>query len=127
MYTRLFGKGEHNLYQFDDAELAQIDQRIRDKNPIKSYLTFDGARMYSDAARLKVYEKSGIFPKVTKAIGQESLRTVLEQDAKFPASKSDLIEKQGWKVFDLSEKEHGHANVLLEICLKGCLEVWRKC
>jgi uncharacterized protein YecE (DUF72 family) len=113
MYTRLFGKGEHNLYQFDDAELVKIDENVKESNPRKAYLTFHGARMYSDAARLKVYEKSGTFPKVTRAIGLESLRSVLEEDARFPASKNELIEKQGWKVFDLTEKEHVHASVML--------------
>src|SRR5659263_38607 len=77
------------------------------------YLTFHGARMYSDASRLKVYERSGTFPKVTKAIGLASLKIVLEEDAVFPATKIELIEKQGWKVFDLTEKEHVHANLLL--------------
>ncbi len=114
LYTRLFGKGEHNLYQFDNAELVKIDERVKESNSGKAYLTFHGARMYSDAARLKVYEKSGTFHKVTKAIGLESLRSVLEEDAEFPATKSELIVKQGWKVFDLTEKEHVHASVLLE-------------
>lgn len=114
LYTRLFGNGEHNLYQFDDAELLDIDTKIRDENLEKAYLTFHGARMYADAARLKVYEKSGTFPKVTKAIGLASLRSVLEEDAKFPATKSELIEKQGWKVFDLTATEHVHARILLE-------------
>jgi uncharacterized protein YecE (DUF72 family) len=113
LYTRLFGRGKHNLYQFDDAELLDIDEKTRENNLEKAYLTFHGAKMYSDAARLKVYQKSGNFPKVTKAIGLASLRSVLEEDAKFPASKSELIEKQGWKVFDLTEKDHVHASVLL--------------
>ncbi len=112
-FYHLFGKGEHNLYQFDDTELAQIDDRINDKNPDKAYLTFHSARMYSYATRLKVYQKSGTFPKVTKDIGLESLRSVLEEDAKFPTSKNELVEKQGWKVFDLTEKEHVHASTLL--------------
>ncbi len=114
MYTRLFGPGQHNLYQFDDAELVKIGESVKESNSGKAYLTFHGARMYSDAARLKVYQKSGTFPKVTKAIGLDSLRSVLEEDARFPASKSELIEKQGWKVFDLTEKERVHASVLLE-------------
>ncbi len=113
IYTRLFGHGKHNLYQFDDVELLDIDLKIRDKNLEKVYLTFHGARMYADAARLKVYEKSGTFPKVTKAIGLASLRSILEEDATFPASKSELIEKQGWKVFDLTEQEHVHVSVML--------------
>jgi hypothetical protein len=114
LYTRLFGHGEHNFYQFDDSELLDINKRIRDKNLEKAYLTFHGARMYMDAARLKVYEKSGTFPNVTKTTGLASLKTMLEEDAKFPATKSELIEKQGWKVFDRTETEHVHASILLE-------------
>lgn len=114
LYTRLFGHGEHNRYQFDDAELLQIDQQINEIRPGEAYLTFHGARMYSDAARLKVYEKKGTFPKVTKGTGLASLKTVLEEDAKFPATKGELMEKHGWKVFDLTETEHVHAGVLLE-------------
>jgi uncharacterized protein YecE (DUF72 family) len=113
LYTRLFGHGKHNLYQFDDAELLDIDENIRDKNLEKAYLTFHGARMFADASRLKIYKKSGTFPKVTKAIGLASLRSVLEEDAKFPATKGELMEKQGWKVFNLTEQEHVHASVLL--------------
>ncbi|HEY9206078.1 MAG TPA: DUF72 domain-containing protein, partial [Candidatus Methanoperedens sp.] len=81
LYTRLFGHGEHNLYQFDDTELAEIDRRVNEKRREDTCITFHGARMYSDAARLKVYEKSGTFPKVTKATGLASLKTVLEEDA----------------------------------------------
>jgi uncharacterized protein YecE (DUF72 family) len=113
MYTRLFGHGKHNLYQFDDAELLKIDTSVKERGRENVYLTFHGARMYSDAARLKVYEENGIFPKVTKAVGLASLKIVLEEDAVFPATKSELIEKQGWKVFDLTEKEHVNAGVLL--------------
>jgi uncharacterized protein YecE (DUF72 family) len=114
MYTRLFGHGEHNLYQFDDAELLNIDMNAKETGKDNVYLTFHGARMYSDAARLKVYEKSGTFPKVTKANGLASLKIILEENTIFPATKSELIEDQGWKVFDLTVKEHVHAGVLLQ-------------
>jgi len=113
MYTRLFGHGKHNLYQFDDSELMKINSHAKERCGEKVYITFHGARMYSDAARLKVYEQSRTFPKVTKAVGLASLKIVLEEDAVFPATRSELIEKQGWKVFDLTEKEHVHANVFL--------------
>src|SRR5659263_141948 len=111
LYTRLFGHGEHNLYQFDDAELLKIDTSTKERRQDN---VFHGARMYLDAARLKVYEKSGTFPKVTKAVGLASLKTGLKEDAKFPATKSELIVKQGWKVFDLTENEHVHTRLLLE-------------
>jgi len=113
MYTRLFGHGKHNLYQFDDTELLEIDSKAKERRKENTYLTFHGARMYSDAARLKVYEKSGTFPKVTKAAGLASLKIVLEEDAVFPATKVELIEMQGWKVFDMTENEHFHASTLL--------------
>jgi len=119
LYTRLFGHGEHNLYQFDDAELLKIDTSAKERGQDNVYLTFHGARMYSDAARLKVYERNGTFPKVTKAIGLASLMIVLEEEAVFPATKSELIEKQGWKVFDLTENERVHARLLLENLPKG--------
>ena len=112
MYTRLFGHGKHNLYQFDDAELLEIGRCVKERGKGNTYLTFHGARMYSDAARLKVYEKSGTFPKITKDAGLASLKIVLEEDAKFPATRSELMEKQGWKVFDLTETEHVHISTL---------------
>jgi len=59
IYTRLFGHGEHNLYQFDDAELLQIDENAKERGQDNVYLSFHGARMYSDAARLKVMKKAG--------------------------------------------------------------------
>lgn len=114
LYTRIFGKGEHNLYQFDNAELTDIDMQVKKKRPGQAYLTFHGAKMYSDAARLKVYEICEKFPKVTKATGLASLKIVLEEDAKFPATKNELLQKQGWKVFDLSETRHIHARALIE-------------
>ncbi len=54
LYSRLFGHGEHNLYQFDDVELLQIEQQVNEMGRGEAYLTFHRARMYSDAARLKV-------------------------------------------------------------------------
>ena len=113
LYTRLFGHGKHNLYQFDDTELLKIGTSAQEKRRGDVYLTFHGEKMYSDAARLKVYKKRGTFPKVTKATGLASLKIVLEEDAKFPATKNELIEKQGWKVFDRTGDEHVHTEVWL--------------
>lgn len=113
MYTRLFGHGKHNLYQFDDVELLNIGRNAKERSGRNVYLTFHGAKMYSDAARLKVYVKSGTFPKVTKATGLASLKIILEEDTMFPATRGELIEKQGWKVFDLTENDHVHTSTLL--------------
>lgn len=114
LYTRLFGHGMHNLYQFDDDELLNIDSKTKDNMKKDAYITFHGSRMYKDAARLKVYKRSGIFPSVTDSMGLASLRSVIEEDAVFPLTRSKLIEKHGWKVFDLTSHKHLHASFLLE-------------
>lgn len=61
-----------------------------------------------------IYRKTGTFLSITGVTGLESLRMVLEEDAGFPAGKQELIEKQGWKVFDLDGGMHVHASILLE-------------
>ncbi len=78
-------------------------------------LAFHGIRMYKDAARLKVFLKSGSFPRVTKKLGLESLQEVLMEDTKFPITKKGLLEEQGWKIIDKSETERVHASYYLEL------------
>ncbi len=114
LYSRVFGHGYHNLYQFDDDELFEIDSRVQDSGSGSMYLSFHGGRMYKDAARLKVYCKEGRFPRVTTHNGVEALREILLEDARFPASKEELIDSQGWKVIDLPRDRRVHASVLLE-------------
>lgn len=98
MYTRGFGKGRHNLYQPDDGELESVYAAASRHS--KAYVAFHGARMYSDAARLLAYERTGGFPLVTGKTGADSLARVLEEDARFPATRDVLSEDQGWKLYD---------------------------
>ncbi len=60
-------------------------------------------------------KKSGAFPNVTKTIGLALLKSVLEEDSNFPATRCELIENQGWKVFDLTEEEHVHESTLPDV------------
>lgn len=114
LYTRLFGHGEHTMYQFDDQELIDIDSKIRQFDKKKAYITFHGSRMYKDAARLKIYRKNGTLPNITNKTGLASLEVVLNEDTDFPAWKTELVEGQGWKVFDLTENERVHARTMLD-------------
>lgn len=114
VYTRVFGKGKHNIYQFTDEELLEIDKKITRRDPKTATVSFHNVRMYRDAARYRVYRQTRRFPPVTKAKGQLSLKEVLMEDAKFPATKQDLIRDQGWKVIDLTEDRRVHAYTLLE-------------
>jgi len=114
IYTRVFGKGEQNLYQFTDEEILEIDKKITRRNPETAVISYHNVRMYKDAARYKIYKETKKFPPVTRARGQQSLRMVLMEDAKFPATKQNLIRDQGWKVIDLTEDKRVHASTLFE-------------
>ena len=112
VYARLFGKGYHNIYQFTDEELREIDDKAN-RTETKAILSFHGLRMYKDAARFKTYKQTGTFPQATKSTGLESLREVLSEDAILPATKEELLMHQGWKIIDLTKTRRVHASELL--------------
>lgn len=114
LYSRLFGKGPHNVYQPTDEELVQIDKKASSGNFQKIVLSFHFVRMYKDAARLKTYKEKGEFPQITKYVGLASLEDVLKEDAKFPSEKQALIQDQGWKLFDLTEDKRVYIGDFLE-------------
>jgi uncharacterized protein YecE (DUF72 family) len=113
VYSRLFGKGKHNIYQFTDDELLAVDQEIESVSPRIAALSYHGVRMNSDAARYMQYKKTGKFLPVTSFTGVNSARAVLSEDAHFPLSKSELIMNQGWKVVDLNVDKRAHLSELL--------------
>ena len=105
VYTRLFGKGKHNIYQFTDEELEEIDHKVLLSQAKTVALSYHGLRMNTDAIRFVQFKKTGSFPSITGLTGIASAKSVLAEDAKFPASKQELIDKQGWKVFDASAEK----------------------
>jgi hypothetical protein len=112
VYTRLFGPGPANVYQFDDAEMSDIDRGSGDT--IRTAFTFHGVRMYQDAARFLTFKRTGTFPAAAGSLGLASLEEVLREDARFPASKDELVKHQGWKVFDVDKRTRAHAATFLE-------------
>jgi uncharacterized protein YecE (DUF72 family) len=113
VYSRLFGKGKHNIYQFTDDELLTIDHEVENINPRIAAFSFHGVKMNMDAARYMQYKKTGKFIHITDFIGVDSARAVLFEDTPFPISKSELIEIQGWKVIDLTLDKRVHLAKLL--------------
>ena len=113
LYTRLFGGGEGNVYEFDDNELKNIATKASSPKFEKSILAFHGVRMYRDAARLKVYLDSGKFPSLTGQVGLDSLGEVLREDTVFPITKARLVELQGWKLFDSTTSKRIRADEVL--------------
>ncbi len=114
VYTRLFGKGSQNIYQFTDDELVEIEERAVKSGPRTVAFAYHGLRMNTDAARFLSYVKTGTFPMVTAPTGIESAREALSEDAIFPTSKGELIEDQGWKVIDLTSKTRVHFSDVLD-------------
>lgn len=113
IYSRLFGKGKHNIYQFTNQELKEIDQKAKESKASKVYLNFHGTRMYKDAARISVYEATGKFPKVTSGVGVDSVVEVLAEDSEFPSTTSGLINSQGWKVCEWKDNQQLHLSEIL--------------
>lgn len=112
VYTRLFGEGEHNIYQFDDEELGAIDRAGRDATTVA--FAFHGVRMYKDASRFLTFRRTGAFPPATDAVGLAALEEVLAPDARFPADRDALVRDHGWKVIDVEEGRRAHARLLLD-------------
>jgi len=105
LYSRLFGKGEKNIYQPTDQELKEIDIRAKTGKFKKVVLSFHSQRMYRDAGRFKIYKRTGKFPSVTNTTGLSSLRDILVEGNIFPATKEQLIKQHGWKLFDYTEEK----------------------
>jgi len=114
LYTRLFGKGEENIYEFDDHELKQIAEKASNPRFEKSILAFHGVRMYRDAARLKTFLATGKFQKLSNYTGLDALEKILKEDATFPLTKSELLNSQGWKLFDQTNDRRTRAEEFLE-------------
>lgn len=113
VYTRLFGKGKHNIYQFVDEELEEIDKKVLKSEARRLVASFHGLRMSTDAVRFKEYKKTGAFLPVTSFTGVDSVRQVMSEDAEFPSSKEELVEDQGWKVVDVTADKRVRLSELL--------------
>jgi len=109
LYSRLFGQGYENIYQFDDEELKNILHKTQTSGSKSAFLNFHGVRMYTDAARLKIYNETGNFPQLTQSTGITSIIEVLKGDVVFPITKNQLLKDQGWKVYDHTKDLHIHA------------------
>lgn len=115
VYSRLFGKGKHNLYQFTDDELLEIQENANSTKADRVILAYHGIRMNSDAVRFKMHQLTDKFLPVTSYVGAESAQAVLAEDATFPSTKSRLIDRQGWKVIDLSQDRRVHLSDILKL------------
>ena len=113
LYTRLFGRGYHTLYEFDDEELMGIGESVRRGGYKRAYLVFHSLRMYEDAERLKVHLETGLFPQGRGKLGLDALKEVLSA-VRFPRSRGDIIKRVGWRSIDTSSGRRVHVSKILE-------------
>ncbi len=76
-------------------------------------MSFHVARMYKDAAQLKIYKRTGMFPQITRSTGLRSLEEILKDDSVFPATNEELIHDQRWKLFDLDRNQRARTSEFL--------------
>jgi len=112
-YTRIFGKGEHNIYQFTKKELKTIYTKATNAPVKKILISFHGVRMYTDAGKLRFYHLYKEFPKNKPPYGLEAIKTELLRDMNFPATRDEIIKHEGWKVIPLNEKDDIHIGDIL--------------
>ncbi len=109
LYTRLMGKGVGNVWEFSDDELREIALAAKGQDSGRMTFAFHGVRMYKDAARFLSFERTGTLPPATRQQGLGAVREVLEPDARFPATKADLLRDHGWKAVAMEGRGNVHA------------------
>ena len=115
-YFRLHGLGERMYYyQYADEELRKLHEFVK---PLEAggkevYVLFNNLSMFDDALRFMRYLETKSFPSLTRAVGLESVRKVMER-TRYPATKSALLKKLGWKLVEVEKGKQVKLNELLK-------------
>lgn len=115
-YFRLHGLGkELYYYQYSDEELKRLWELIKPLHEAgkEVYLLFNNLSMFEDGMRFMYYIRSGAFPKVAGSAGLDSIRKVVEK-TRYPAQKSTLVRKIGWRLVEVEEGKQIKLVELLE-------------
>ncbi|MEM2465786.1 MAG: DUF72 domain-containing protein [Candidatus Bathyarchaeia archaeon] len=117
-YFRLHGLGEElYYYQYTDEELRQLGEMTKkfEAEGKTVYVLFNNLAMFDDGMRFIHYLSSGKFPKITGSVGTKSIKSVIEK-TRYPAPKSVLIKKVGWRLVEIEEgKQIRLAELLAEL------------
>jgi len=111
-YTRVFGLGVKNQWEFDNEEIQQLHQRAVEL-PGTTYVTFHTQRQAHDAARMKAFDETGRLINPTGKFDLDSMMVAINEYRKYPVTKQELLMAHGWKVIDLSKKKRVRAKMIL--------------
>jgi len=117
-YFRLHGLGEElYYYQYTDEELGRLGEIAKnfEAEGKTVYVLFNNLSMFEDGLRFMQYLSSGKFPKITGTVGLESVKSVIAK-TRYPAPKSMLVKKVGWRLVEIEEgKQVRLAELLAEL------------
>lgn len=112
-YSRIFGKGVKNQWQFDDEEIQDLHSRAQ-QLPQAAYLAFHTQRQTHDAARMKAFDDSGRLINTTGQFEVNSVLVAVDEYRKYPITKNELLTAHGWKIIDIAENKRIRANIILQ-------------
>ncbi len=115
-YFRLHGLGRRMYYyQYTNEELKGLYEAVKpyDSPGKEVYILFNNLSMFDDAKRFLQFLRDGVFPSLTKMVGLDSVRTVTT-GTRYPASKSILMERLGWRLVELEDKRQIQLSQLLK-------------
>lgn len=114
-YFRLHGLGERlYYYQYSDSELRKLKQLVSsyDKEGKQVYVLFNNLSMFEDGVRFMAYLWKGVFPRITSSTGLASVKTDIGR-TRYPASKSMLVKKVGWRLVEVEERKQVRVSSVL--------------
>lgn len=114
-YFRLHGLGSKlYYYQYSNEELRKLKELIKSYEEGKTvYVLFNNLSMFDDGARFMHYISTGEFPSMAETAGIDSIRRIIEK-IRYPASKSTLIKKLGWRIVEVKEGKQMRLQELLD-------------
>jgi len=115
-YFRLHGMGKQlYYYQYSNEELAKLLRLVKpfEDQGKRVYVLFNNLAMLDDATRFMNYLKTGSFPSLTRAVGFDSVRMLIEK-TKYPTTKSTISHRLGWKLVELEPGKQTPLEELIE-------------
>jgi len=115
-YLRLHGSGSRMYYyQYSNEELLQLHRIVKslESGGREVYVLFNNLAMFEDASRFLSFTETGRFPSLTLK-GADSIRVLLSR-MRYPAAKSAILKRTGWRLIELD----GRKQVRLKELLRG--------
>jgi uncharacterized protein YecE (DUF72 family) len=116
VYFRLHGMGKRlYYYQYSNKELIWLHKLAKafEQKAEDVYVLFNNLAMLEDTTRFMYYIKTSAFSSVTGSVGLDSVRVLIEK-IRYPATKSALLQRLGWRLVELEPERQRPLGELIE-------------